>query len=198
MPESGAITIVKRFTYRDQGEEWSNKYLFTGTKPTASGSWLTLANAIAAEEQKCFTDHTKFVRAYGYAPGSDVSEWQHNWEGPPDLAIFGNMATWAASSAAPGDAAMVVRWNTGRTSARGKRIYCRKYFHDVTMSTSDPDELGATQITRLAAYAAAMIAGSLPGGVKVSDNQGSTLTAPTVMPYITTRTLKRRGKRPPS
>lgn len=197
MPESGGITIVKRFIYRDADEEWSNKYLFTGTKPTASGTWKTLADAIIDQEKLLVSQRTKFIRAYGYAPGADVSEWQHDYLGPPDTSITG-VPAWSAANAPQGDGAAVVRWFTGRYSSRGKKIYCRKFFHDIPTSTTDPDEVNPTVLGYLNTYAAYMISGSLPGSVKVSDKEGSTLTDGRGMPYMTTRTLKRRGKRPPS
>lgn len=200
MAATGRITIVKRFTYRDALEEWSNQYWFTGTKPTASGSWKTLADAIINAEKPFLHSQVKFIRAYGYDADDtkpDPAEWTHDYLGPPDTSLAGSKG-YLAADAAPGDAAAVVRWFTGRYNTKGKKIYCRKYFHGFFMSLSDPDEVDSTTKTEMQTYAAKMIDGTLPGGVKASDRLGSTLTDPIAMPYITTRTLKRRGKRPPS
>lgn len=198
MPDTASITVIKKFTYRDQGEEWSNTYHFSGPTPADSAAWKTLADAIIAKERTFLSTHTKFVRAYGYEPGNESSVWQWNYEGPPDTSVAG-VSTWAASAFAPGDAAMTVRWYTGELSSPGgKKIYCRKYFHDVEMNPADPDEVAPSVLTSLNTFGAGMIDGSLPAGRKYCGPQGAVLSAPAANPYITTRTLKRRGKRPPT
>jgi hypothetical protein len=97
----------------------------------------------------------------------------------------------------PGDVAATIRWYTGELSSRGKKVYCRKYMHDVWQDTASYDDLISQQRTLFLTFANKMIDGTLPGGVKYCGPQGAVLSAPQVNQYLTTRTLKRRGKRPP-
>lgn len=195
MPDTPSLTIIKQFTYRDQPEEWSNTYHFSGTTPVNEAAWETLARAVANLEKNVLTSNTKIVGAYGYIAGQEASVFQANWLGPPDTAIVGSL-TWDVSVMCPGDAAATVRWYTGQKNSKGKKIYCRKYFHDVARKSTDPDEVNATWMTNYATLAAGLIAGTLPGGVKYCGPQGAVLQDPAASPYVTTRTLKRRGKRP--
>lgn len=93
---------------------------------------------------------------------------------------------------------MWCRWKTARTNSRGKPIYLRKYYHGVMVGGSDEpgrDEVNHTQRDALQLTAEYLLAGSAawpplagPDGVI----PGSIATSR----FITTRTLKRRGKRP--
>ena len=196
MPDTPSITIIKRFTYRDALEEWGNTYHFSGTTPANAAAWKTLADAVIAAERPIVTGSTSFVRAYGYEAGNENSVAQIDYTVPPNAPpLVGSYGT--PGTKAPGDAAATIRWWTGVTSSRGKKVYCRKYFHDITMNSSDSDELQSTLITAMNTYAAKMIDGTLPGSFKYCGPQGAVLSDPHVNLYITTRTLKRRGKRPP-
>lgn len=197
MPDTPSITLIKRFTYRDTLEEFSNKYHFSGTVPSDAAGWKALADAMILAEKPTVQASVRFIRAYGHVAGNEVSVWQHNYAGPPDTSVPGTMAL-GAQRDVPGDAAAVVRWYTGELTEKGKKIYCRKYLHGAVADASDVDEIGATQKAALATWAAKLIDGTLPGSVRYCGPQGATLSAPAVMPYLTTRTLKRRGKRTPS
>lgn len=92
---------------------------------------------------------------------------------------------------------MWIRWKTARVNTHGKPIYLRKYYHGVIVSpaSSDGDTIESTQKTALDSLGPALNAtsGSWPGiagpdGVAPGDALAST--------YATTRTLRRRGKRP--
>jgi hypothetical protein len=96
----------------------------------------------------------------------------------------------------PGDTALTIRWNTPDFNSRGKRIYCRKYMHDVYESSSDRDKPDTGQVSNYNVFASKLIDGTLPGSFKYCGPQGAVLSSPAVGTYLTTRTLKRRGKRP--
>jgi hypothetical protein len=197
MPDTPSIVTIKRFDWRGSPEEWSNKYHFEGSTPAAAADWKILADAIIAEERKCVTNNVSFVRAYGYVAGNDNSVAQIDYTLPPNVVVTGNYAG-VVNDKTPGDVAATIRWWTGVTSSRGKKVYCRKYFHDVYKQGSLQDTLATTQRTALAALGAKLIDGSLPGSFKYCGPQGADLAPPEVNNYLTTRTLKRRGKRPPT
>lgn len=194
MPDTDSITLVKRFTYRDQPEEWSNTYHLDGTTPTSDAEWKTLATAIWTSEKTLVAATSVLVRAYGYVAGNEHSVSQIDYSVGTPLLPAGTLVTTAGNKVA-GDQAAWIRARVG-TSSTGKKVYVRKYFHDVVVSSPDPEELLATWQTAAVAHATLMLAGSLPGGMKWVGPQGATAVEPSASRYITTRTLKRRGKRP--
>lgn len=196
MPDTASITIVKDFMYRGAFEEYSNKYHFEGTVPGTLTEWKALADAIIAAERPT-TSNNRFVRAYGYVAGSENSVAQIDYKLAPNTVLTGTLALGSGVST-PGDVAGTIRWYTGQSNSRGKKIYCRKYMHGVLSSASSGDTMYAAQQTALATFAAKLIDGTLPGGFKYCGPQGADLSAPEVSPWLTTRTLKRRGKRPPT
>jgi len=191
LPDTPSITIIKSFYYRGHDEEYSNKYHFTGTTPANATAWLALADAIIAAEKLTLDAQTSWTRAYGYEAGNENSVWQYAWPTP----VTGTASLTGTRS--PGDVAATMRWWTGQTNSNGKKIYCRKYFHAVAHQTL-PDLLDAAQKTKFETFGAKLIDGTLPGSFKYCGPQGATLQAPVCNQYLTTRTLKRRGKRRPT
>jgi hypothetical protein len=197
MPDTASVTSIKRFSYRGQLEEWSNTYHFTGTTPADAAAWKTLTDAIATAEKAALIGSHSIIRFYGYEPGNDLSVYQRDLTVAPDAVVAGTFP--GGGVLAPGDAAATYRWQTPDFTTRGKRIYGRKYWHGaVTAGIGVPDTLDAGQRAALGVLAAKMIDGTLPGGVRAAGPQGAAFSAPFVSPWITTRTLKRRGKRPPT
>jgi hypothetical protein len=197
MPDTPSITIVKDFDYRGAKEEFSNTYHFSGTTPVDAAAWKALADAIITAEKPCVDVLTRFVKAYGYVAGNENSVAQI------DYAVTGPIVTGTGSftstgARCPGDVAATTRWYTGASSSRGKKIYCRKYWHNVHCQDANGDLLVAAQKTALDTFAAKLIDGTLPGSFKYCGPQGAVLSAPQTSQYLTTRTLKRRGKRPPT
>jgi hypothetical protein len=189
--------MIKRFTYRGLPEEFSNKYHFSGTTPVDAAAWRTLSDAIINAEKLTVDNTVAFVKAYGYVAGNNNSVWNVDYTVPPNTTVVGT-GVFSPCIDVPGDIAATIRWYTGASSSRGKRIYCRKYFHGVWGTTSDADTLVASQRTALQTFAAKLIDGTLPGGFKYCGPQGAVLSDPLVQAFLTTRTLKRRGKRPPT
>jgi hypothetical protein len=197
VPDTPSITIVKSFTYRGIAEEFSNTYHFSGTTPANEAAWKTLADAIFAAEKLTVTNAVTFVAAYGYEAGNENSVAQLDYRvapyGPP---VSGTHV--ASGQLMPGDVAATARWWTGVSSSRGKKVYCRKYFHGIDGHNTTRDLVEPSQKTKLETYCAKLIDGTLPGSFKYCGPQGAVLSAPTVSAYLTTRTLKRRGRRPPT
>lgn len=195
MPDTPSITIVKRFSYRgDANEEFSNKYHFEGETPSSDAEWKTLADAIIASERTIMTGSVSFVRAYGYVAGNDFAAAVIDYTAAPLTPATGTLDH-NSGVRAPGDAAFWIRWRTPERNSRGKWIYLRKYFHDVLLQGGG-DVVTPGQRTAAAAHGAKMADGSLPGGVRICGPQGADAGPVTVSQYATTRTLKRRGKRP--
>ena len=196
MPDTPSIVLVKRFLYRGQNEEFSNKYHFSGTTPANEAAWKALADAIIAAEQPTVTSAVSWVRAYGYEAGNENSVAQIDYTIAPNTVVSGTLAI-GTGVTTPGDIAATIRWYTGQINSRGKKIYCRKYMHGALHLNTDQDIIFPAQKTAMGTYAAKLIDGTLPGSFKYCGPQGAALSLPVVDQYLTTRTLKRRGKRPP-
>src|SRR5215212_2507235 len=162
MPDTPSIVIVKDFMYRGAFEQYSNKYHFTGTVPTTDAEWKTLADAIIAAERPT-TSNNRFIKAYGYVAGNDNSVAQIDYRIAPNTVLTGTLAL-GSGVPTPGDVAGTIRWYTGASNSRGKKIYCRKYMHGVLSDGSSSDVMYSTQRTALATFAAKLIDGTLPGG----------------------------------
>jgi hypothetical protein len=197
MPDTPSITIVKSFSYRGAAEEFSNTYHFSGTTPANAAAWKTLADAIIAAEQLCTGTQVNFVRAYGYEAGNENSVAQIDYSVAPLTPIPGTYSITVGNQSS-GDQAATMRWYTGASSSRGKKIYARKYFHCCHVHNTDPDRIHDVYKTALEVFGNKLIDGTLPGSFKYCGPQGAVLQAPQASMYLTTRTLKRRGKRPPT
>lgn len=194
------LTIVKRFPYRaNLNEEFSNTYFFSGTPPSGAAAWDTFAGLVAAEERKVYSSAAKVVAFYGYEDDSEdrTAVWSKDMRTTGSL---GGLFTGAASGVkCPGDAAAWVRWQTGRYTEKGKKIYLRKYFHDVYMEPSTADTLLGTQRVAMIAFGTKLTDGTLDGRHIVGRGHvDDVISSSAASLYVTTRTLKRRGKRPGS
>jgi hypothetical protein len=193
MPAHDAVTIVKDMTYRGKKEEWSNTYTLTGTTPTTDAAWKTLYDAIIASEKTCYGPDTRVVRAYGYVAGQDHAI--HSWDYlGQNQTVAG---TWVRSTHSKwaGDQAAWLRMRIGTTDS-GKPRYVRKYFHDGGGDATFPDTMASTLRTAYVAHGNKMVDGTLPGGMKWCGPGQAIGTQPAASMYVTTRTLKRRGRRP--
>lgn len=191
MPDTPSIVIEKTFTYRGVAEAWSNVYHFSGTTPANAAAWKTLADAIWGEERKCLNTTVSINRVFGYEAGNVVAVFSVNYFDPPNTVTTGLITPGTQS---PGDVATWVRWSTDQRNSKGKPIFLRKYFHGINLSAVDG--ISPSQRTALLAYGAKMIDGTLPGGFKVCGPQGAVAGTVKVPSFVTTRSLKRRGKDP--
>src|SRR4051812_5022405 len=202
------VTVVKAFSYRGLSEEYSNQYWFNGAPPGTPVAWKALADAIIAAESQVLGAAVTYRRAYGYdTPPTprdnpttfppNVWSWDYLAAGSPPAGTLN--ATGAVQ--APGDAAVWIRWKTTRrTNPGGKVIYLRKYFHPAFVAAGTADTILANQKTALQTFGATMVTGLISGAYKLVDKYHSddVVSAPVASTWLTTRTLRRRGKRPGS
>jgi hypothetical protein len=196
------LTIVKAFTYRgDSTEEFSNTYHLTGTVPDTPTAWRTLFDALVAQEKTVYASAVSVVRGYAYATDnpSDDSVWSVDLV--TDSGVVPGTLSLGTGTPAPGDCAVWVRWKTSRlTSPGSKPIYLRKYFHGALMASGGVgDTILASQKTALLALGAKLQDGSFTEARTITAQaHDDTIVSHAASSYITTRTLKRRGKRPGS
>lgn len=190
-----AVTLIKEFNYRGSLEEWSNTYLLDGVTPTTPAEWKTLFDAIAASEKTCFRSTSYVVRAYGYTDASELAVASYDYKA--NNATIPGTAPYVQASHDKwaGDQAGWLRMRVG-TNVKGKPVYLRKYFHDGFSSAANADQLDPDIKTKYVAHGNKMVDGTLPGGMKWIAKGGTVGTLPVAGPYVTTRTLKRRGRRP--
>lgn len=196
MADTPSITIIKRFPYRGLQEEYSNTYHFTGDTPSNEAGWKTLADAVIASEKTMFKSDHQFVRAYGYQAGNEHSVATIDYVALGGTLVTGSLTPGSGESPIFGDAAIVLRGLRAGKNSKGRNTYCFKYFHGVFNTGND--NVNTTQKAAVLAHGQKMIAGTLPGGARWCAPQAQEILNVSVMPYITTRTLKRRGKRPSS
>jgi hypothetical protein len=190
------LTIVKKFTYRGADEEFSNTYHFTGANPADTAAWDALSTSIRTQERTVYTPAVKIQRVYGYNSGADSAVYVQHWE----LDTTNTPGTLAAGTSipAPGDAAVWLRQPLAILNSKGKRIFLRKYFHDARLNAAGGDTVFAAQKTALVAFGAFLRGSTIPDTRRVCDKNGNVPTGDAASDFITTRTLKRRGKRPPT
>jgi hypothetical protein len=194
------LTVIKRMSYRgDPSEEWSNSYALTGSTPVDSAAWRTLFDALVLQEKTCYTSDVTVVAGYGYAgiPGSgDHSIWNVDMTLAPNTPVPGTLTGTGAKMA--GDQAGWLRWGLDRFTAKGKRVYLRKYFHGGYTSSGTYDDMHTGTRNAYLAFGLKLEDGSFAAGRKICDKDGNVPIGHAASTYITVRTLKRRGKRPPT
>jgi hypothetical protein len=192
------LTLVKKFTYRgDATEEFSNTYHFSGAIPADNTAWAALRDALIAQEKTLYGSSVSVIRAYGYDSDADnaAAVYVSDFSSAP---IAGTLNSTGGQGIA-GDQAAWVRWKTSRTNANGKAIYLRKYFHGGYAITGQPDNILGTWSTNLLAFGTKLFDGSFLDGRTIRSRlHAETITVRGASSYLTTRTLKRRGKRPGS
>lgn len=193
------LTVIKEFTYRgDTHEEFSNHYLLTGSTPSSSGAWRTLFDALVAQEKTLYPSNTQVVRGYGYDTWDPEasSVWTVDMTVSPNSPVAGNYTV--GGTKCPGDAAVWIRWGLDRFNTKGKRVYLRKYFHPAYNDGSTYDLVHSAWVTAANAFGAKLQDGSFLDARTITDRLGTALVGHGACTYVTTRTLKRRGKRPPT
>lgn len=191
------LVVTKRFSYRGVQEEFSSVYHISGTTPGDQTTWDTWANKLRDVEKPIYPAGVTFVEWYGYDTGSwETKPTSFDFRGTYAAGTVGTLVT-TGYQAAPGDSAATIRFGTGTFTSRGKPIYLRKFIHPAYMDTSNSDLLATPQKTALDTYGTALINGTgLVGTARICRPNGVLAVDRTTATYITTRTLKRRGKRP--
>jgi len=189
------LTLIKQFTYRGQaGEEFSNTYWFKNNPPGGPDNWDVLANDILVIEQRIFPSTVTFSRAIGYDSNDDHAQhvYQTNFAvpGPPPQGTF---AATAGDIEMAGDQAACIQWPTDRIAGKGKRTYLRKFMHAGYVAPGAPaDALSNDYGAALILYGDQMR--TQHGGLRSRLNDLN-VVGTSVSPWVTTRTLKRRGKK---
>lgn len=196
------LTVIKRFPYRgDVTEEFSNSYVFIGTTPADAAAWRTLFNALVTQEKTVYPAFVEVIKGYGYASDAEdaTAIWSVDLRVSPETVVPGTLST-AGTGGVPGDAAVWARWKLTRLNTKGKPIFLRKYFHGARSNGGDPaDTIAAGQKTALTALATKLRDGSfLDGRIITAPGHDDVVLSVGASSYLTTRTLKRRGKRPGS
>jgi hypothetical protein len=195
-----SLVLVKSFLYRaDANEEWSNRYYLTGADPASPAEWTTLFDAFVAQEKLLYPATTKVVRGYGYTDDSPTSAAVWSRDLVAGSITVAGTATPSGRSM-PGDVVAVVRWKTSRLTSKGKPIYLRKFFHDPWGQGTTGDLLNTTMKSAYEAFANLLWSGAGIGSrhIRGPGQTSETIVGASCSPYLTTRTLKRRGRRPTS
>jgi hypothetical protein len=197
MAENPAVVLVKRFTYRGTAEEWSNKYHFVETPPSTPTGWKTLVDGLSAIEKQVYTASVHVVRAYCYTDGSLDSVYTVDYTAL-GAEIAGTLTT-GTGTVMSGDQATWIRWATAKRNTKGKTVYLRKYYHGGMLASPGGDALLTAYITALQAAGVALAGGTGHfTGFTICGPDGTAAGTSGISPWVTTRTLKRRGKRPPT
>lgn len=188
------VVLIHRFIYRgDASEEFSHSYFFKGPPPGDDSSWLVLCDDLINLEKPIYSPQISFVAAYGYDSDDPAAHavFAHDFTqpGPPPTGTRPEAGQFMA-----GDQAACVEWKTDAKNARGKWIYLRKYIHQGIIDPSSADNLETAYMAKLQTYADFV---QLFHGGLTAQRNAYNVTSSRVLPYVTTRTLKRRGKRPP-
>lgn len=198
MATAVGLVVIHEFNYRDNPEQWSTKYWFTGQPPTTPSDWLSLATTFAASEQHCYSPGTKIVGYVGYnddTPGAHAA-WSESLT-DTGTEIPGTLVDPAGVLFA-GDQAGLLWGLTSRKNSRGKWVYLRKYMHDGFLNANDTDRVSVPTRTAYDTFLTKLRDGTWGGGGHVwrSQKQSENFQNALASVFVTTRTLKRRGKRP--
>lgn len=198
MATATGLVITKRFTYRGlPDEEWSNKYWFTGAPPATDQAWMDLFNDVQTHERKCYSSATKVVSAIGYNDNDPHAHAVWTFAFGTGTEPPGELTGDAADNPFAGDQAGMLEIRTSRKNTRGKWVYLRKFLHSGFSDGVDRDKISANTHLAYTVFLTYLSNGTVLGSRRLrSQKQDETLTVLHAGDWVTTRTLKRRGKRP--
>lgn len=197
--DTAFLTLEKSFTYRGQREHWSNAY-HVDQVPASTAQWDALASKIQSLEAMCFPADVQFERSYGHTPGTPpVLVYEGEWPPAGEGGAPGTFVPGATAHPAPGDAAIFVRYGTTQKNSRGKPIYLWNYYHGVYFDAAAADFQDAAQKGFFNTLGQVMVSGLDTGvsGTPIfhrAGPRGAIAQNHKVGDFITTRTLKHRGK----
>lgn len=192
-----SVILIKRFIYRDNpNEEYSNRYYLRNTPPSDSASWNLLITDLIGHEKAFVPTNHHYVRAYGYNDDAENAQAVHLKDFTADGDEIAGIYT-PIGFTGSGDQAACLEWKTDRKNSRGKWIYLRKYFHSPDIENNQHDTLQPGYVTLLEAFGNELApnGGAFYGGIR-SRTHADNIVSVSAIPWSTTRTLKRRGKRP--
>jgi hypothetical protein len=184
-----SIRIVKQFPYRDKAAQlWSNRYYFNGNSPGDSDAWHGLMDAWVAIERGGLGTSQTVVKAYGYAPGSDVAVAQKDYSLPGTQGLQGALPT-------PGDCTAVLRMATTKLNSKNRRVYVYSYYHGAVYGSTpgNADILWSNMKASLESFADVLLNGLTTGGrtYKRCTPDGALVTGRNVHTYIGHRDFPR-------
>jgi hypothetical protein len=190
------LVITKSMPYRSTPEEWSSKYWLTGAPPSSPTAWRTLFDEVATHESSLYRSDCEVVSGIGYADNDvhaqSVFTVDLRIEGQPIPGLLPVVPT----AAMAGDQAGMLEWRTARKNSRGKWVYLRKFMHRGGIDPNDPDYTDAATQAAYLAWGTALKDGGWNGARRIrSQFFDEVVTDVIASPFVTTRTLKRRGKK---
>lgn len=192
--------LTKQGSWRGVPEQWSNGYCFSGTEPADRAAAIEFFNAVFALEGN-FHRGQQLVKGYYYPDTNDgtVVKWGNDYltDGSAAQVSPGGLLNSGPTNKLSLEQAALMRARCGETS-KGKPRYVMKYFHGVFAKQTNPDLLDTLNVSVVTPELEKWTNGTLPGGAKLCRPDGLVCATPQLRPFITTRTLKRRGKRPSS
>jgi hypothetical protein len=194
--DTAILSLEKSFPYRGGREHFLNEYHLDQV-PLDSTVWNSLGSAAWSFEANVFPSSVQLERIIGHNPGTPpVLVYESDVAPPGEGGISGSFTPIATEHECPGDDAVWVRYGTTQKTSRGKPIYLRNYYHAVFYDAT-PDTLSARQKTALDALGAAWVAGINVSGTtfRRAGPRGAVAQNHQTAQFITTRTLKRRGRR---
>lgn len=192
--------------YRGAAEQFANTYCWKTPAPdgTDVAFWNSMRDRLLAAEKTIFDAGVQFVEMYGWNDADPAVPHTFYYAWPTDTLPAGTFAPVAGSVPGAGDQASTCAWLGTLKSVRGKPVHFRKYFHRPWIDGSDTDKLEPSYHAALTAFAGASgTVWNLNGlfcnqeGSKAYGPTVNVITGPgTSSPWVTTRTLRRRGERP--
>lgn len=158
--DRNSIVITKRFTYRGDTREFSNRYHFEGDVPADHAAWQTLADNIVDAEKTCYEDTVTIVEAVGNdASTSSLTNLHGDAVFTKVYAVDGTADYGSGAIPAPGDCAALIRYATTARSSKNHPVYLFNYYHGVNIPSTGGDALVSGQHADFNAYAAAWVTG---------------------------------------
>jgi hypothetical protein len=115
----------------------TNRFHFSGGTPASDSAWHTLMDAVVTAMKATLTDYCEITSVKGYTASSDIAASEK---------AYTTTGTYSSSGKvfAPGEIAMLLRWETAAKSSKGHPVYLFNYIHGVLLSSGSA--AGAQQL----------------------------------------------------